>query len=353
MRKIARLSLAPRLVAAVLAGSVASMSFAPIAAAQGAKPAAEPKKEAKKKPPTAKMKKEARAAYGAGEKAFDAGEFADAETNFRKAYEIIPTPHAEYWIAKSLDKQGKVLEAIEAYSTFMDNPNHERAGEEKSKDAETRLAELKKTPGDFKLVTVPPGAAVTVDGQAQMGETPMDLKLAPGKHQIEIVANGFERKTIEVEMTPAGTGEQSVELTEAAPEPAPATPAPAPAPVTPEPEPEPEPRSKLPAYITLGIAGASAVVGTIFGIQALGSKSDFDDNPTNDTADDVERNALIADMAFGVAITLGVTGVVLLTSGDDDPVSEAKKAQKKRWARWQVAPYASPKGGGGFAQFSF
>ena len=28
-------------------------------------------------------------------------------------------------------------------------------------------------------------------------------------------------------------------------------------------------------------------------------------------------------------------------------------AQKKRWARWQVAPYASPKGGGGFAQFSF
>ncbi len=353
MRKIASLSLAPRLVAAVLAGSVASMSFAPIAAAQGAKAAAAPKKEAKKKPPTAKMKKDARAAYGAGEKAFDAGKFADAEASFRKAYEIIPTPHAEYWIAKCLDKQSKVLEAIEAYSKFMDNPDHERAGEEKSKDAEARLAELKKTPGDFKLVTVPPGAAVTVDGQAQMGETPMDLKLPPGKHSIEIVANGFERKTIEVEMTPAGTGEQSVELTEAAePEPAPA-PAPAPAPVEPEPEPEPEPRSKLPAYITLGIAGASAVVGTIFGIQALGSKSDFDDNPTNDAADDVERNALIADMAFGVAITLGVTGIVLLTSGDDDPVSEAKRVQKKRWAQWQVAPYASPKGGGGFAQFKF
>ena len=73
----------------------------------------------------------------------------------------------------------------------------------------------------------------------------------------------------------------------------------------------------MPAYVTLGIAGAGAVVGTIFGLKALSAKSDFDDTPTRELADDTERNALIADMAFGVAITLGVTGIVLLTTDEE------------------------------------
>ena len=47
--------------------------------------------------------------------------------------------------------------------------------------------------------------------------------------------------------------------------------------------------------------------------------------PTDQAAaDDTERNALIADMAFGVAITLGVTGVVLLTSDDSAAAASAK-----------------------------
>ena len=84
----------------------------------------------------------------------------------------------------------------------------------------------------------------------------------------------------------------------------------------------------MPAYVTLGIAAGGAVVGTIFGVKALSAKSDFDNNPTTEHADDTERNALIADMAFGVALTLGVTGIVLLTSGDDDaPAKAAKIAQ--------------------------
>ena len=106
----------------------------------------------------------------------------------------------------------------------------------------------------------------------------------------------------------------------------------------------------VPAYVTLGIAGASAVLGTVFGIKALGAKSDFDDNPTTSKADDVERNALIADMAFGVAVTLGITGVVLLTTSDEPVEAQAAKLDK---SRWQLAPYASPQGGGAAARFAF
>jgi hypothetical protein len=109
----------------------------------------------------------------------------------------------------------------------------------------------------------------------------------------------------------------------------------------------------VPAYITLGIAGAGAIVGTIFGVKALSAKSDFDKSPTSGTADDTERNALIADMAFGVAITLGVTGVVLLTSDDAAAPAAAKLERLPKKAKLVVAPYASPKGGGAAARLTF
>ena len=110
----------------------------------------------------------------------------------------------------------------------------------------------------------------------------------------------------------------------------------------------------VPAYVTLGIAAAGAVVGTIFGMKALSAKSDFDDNPTTESADDAERNALIADMAFGVAVTLGVTGIVLLTSGDDaGPAKNGKLERLPKKATLKLAPYASPKGGGAAALLTF
>ena len=110
----------------------------------------------------------------------------------------------------------------------------------------------------------------------------------------------------------------------------------------------------MPAYITLGIAGAGAVVGTIFGIKALGAKNDFDKKPTGAAADDTERNALIADMAFGVAITLGVTGVVLLTSDDSTPVMAHNHYDKlPKRAKLVVAPYAAPHSAGAGALYSF
>jgi hypothetical protein len=52
---------------------------------------------------------------------------------------------------------------------------------------------------------------------------------------------------------------------------------------------------------------------------ALGDKSDFDKNPTTQTADNGDTHALIADMAFGVALTFGVTSAVLFLTKDEPP----------------------------------
>ena len=109
----------------------------------------------------------------------------------------------------------------------------------------------------------------------------------------------------------------------------------------------------VPAYVTLGIAGGAAIVGTIFGVQALGSKSDYDKAPSTELADDTERSALIADMAFGVAITLGVTGIVLLTSDDEPPPAASGSTKPTAKPRFAFTPYAGPKSAGARARLAF
>ena len=107
----------------------------------------------------------------------------------------------------------------------------------------------------------------------------------------------------------------------------------------------------VPAYVTLGIAGAGLITGTFFGIKALQEKNQFEEMATTDRADDLERYALISDMSFGIAITLGVTGIVLLTS--DEPTEEAAPSAKEDKSRFLVAPYAGPQGGGAVAHYTF
>jgi hypothetical protein len=349
MRKLAPRSLFLRLSAALVVSIFTSMTIAPPALAQGA-PAA-----GAAKAPDKKTKDAARKAYGDGEKAYTAGDYSKAYDNFEKAYGLIPTPHAEFWMAMSLYRQGKDEQAAPAFEKFLSNPEASKVGDEKLKEAEKAFDELKaKQVGELNLATTPAGASVLVDGQAQPGETPMVLRLPPGLHKLTISSAGYETKQIEVSITAGQKSDQNIELTLADTEPAGVPGAVVPAePLAPEPVPASEPRSKVPAYVTLGIAGVAAGVGTFFGIKALSAKSDYKDNPSTDAADDVERNALIADMAFGVAITLGVTGIVLLTSADSpsSPQQEAKRRSKQ--ARLRVAPFVSPTSGGAAAHLSF
>lgn len=330
-----------RVPAALVALSLATAPLAP-AFAQDAKP-------------DKKTVDAARAAYAEGEKSFKAGEYASAYLGYKKANDTLPSPHAKFWMAMALDKQGdRQKEAFEAYSAFLADPGAERLGPERLEEARQRHAALAKSPGKLLLTTVPAGASVAVNGEAQMGESPFSLTLPGGTHRISVTAPDHDGQEIEVEVKPFGSVEATVTLT-AKPAPAPAPPPseepPAEAPEPPAPKEAP---SKVPAYVTLGLAGAGLVVGTIFGLQAMSAKSDFDEKPTSKKADDAERNALIADMAFGVAITLGVTGIVLLTSGDSAPEKEktSKKSLPKK-ARFNVAPYATPSGGGAAARFVF
>jgi hypothetical protein len=107
----------------------------------------------------------------------------------------------------------------------------------------------------------------------------------------------------------------------------------------------------VPAYVTGGLAIVSAGIGTVFGILALNDKSDFDKNPTSSTADNGDQHALICDMAFGVALTFGVTSAVLFLTKDEPPPAAAstpapKTAKDKNRVTVTPTPIVSAHSGG-------
>src|SRR6187431_755516 len=323
-------------------------------AANKAAPAAAADKAAAPKPaapPDKKTKDQARKAYGEGEKAYAAGDFSAAYTGFSKANDLIPSAQASYWATKSLDQGGKSDDAINGYEALLADPNSSKIGEDKLADARARLAALKASlVGEVTVSTAAPGAVLLVDGAPQTGPLPAVLKLSPGPHKLTLSAEGYEPKELDLQVQAGTKVQQSIEMVPKTPPPVAPV---AVAAVVAPPPPPPEKHSKVPAYVTLGIAAGGAIVGTVFGIKALNSKSEFDNNPTTEHADDTERNALIADMAFGVALTLGVTGIVLLTSNDDADAPKAAKLHTPPKGTFRVLPYVGRESGGAAARLTF
>lgn len=331
--------------------AVGAETQSPPEATPGAPNADSPGAEA----PTAEQQQAAEQALSEGKIAYTNGDYLQAAELFSRAHELAPSPQAQYWLAMSLDLQGKPSEAYQAFQELLANPHHGELDVDLLQAARQRSQVLAKIPATVVVTTTPAEATLAVGGTVQPGPSPFTLKLPAGEHQLEIRAEGFETSQVQLDLTPAQSLEHDVTLVTSAPQAA----VPEATPVESAAEaaatsPAPRERNRTPAYVTLGVAGASAIVGSIFGIQALNAENDFDDNPTTRNADTVERNALIADMAWGVAITLGITGVVLLTTDEPQPQEAGRSTPERSVAKSvRVAPYVTPTGGGAAARLTF
>jgi tetratricopeptide (TPR) repeat protein len=330
-------------------GSIPSIAFAapPAKAAPAKKPPGKPGKGDDKDDP---KRAEARKAYGDAENKFQSGDFEAALAGYKAANDAVPAPQTLYKMAICLDKLDKTSDAIAAYGAFLGS-SPPASMDAKVTEAQGRVADLKKkTPVVVKVKTDPPGASVSLDGVAQMGMTPVDVKATPGHHKFHLTSPGYEALDKEMDIE-AGAAEVTLDAT--MPKSIPMAEAPTPLITKPEkpPEPAPEHRSNTAAYVVLAVAGAGAIVGGIFGVKALQEKSDFDNGEkTPDKADSVEKNALIADMALGAAITLGVTGTVLLLTNSG---SADKAARPATPSAFQLTPSFTPHQAGAFATVRF
>jgi hypothetical protein len=347
------------IAAAILSGLMAfgstGVAFAQGSGSKPAQPAAKPAAAgAAGAGETQLSEKEKRAAakkiFKDAETKYESGDCAGALPLYRQADATLPKPVAKYKIALCLDKVGQTIDAVAAWQAFLDAKPDDKL-KDKIPEAQKRIEELKKTPAKVRLVTAPESASnlmIVVDNVQQPSN---ELSLTPGQHKVTVGADGFAPATQELSVSYAEVRDVSVQLTKAAPPPAPpAAPTEPSKPAAPSPAPR-TPSSPVPGYVALGLAGAGAIVGTVFGVLSLGAKQDFEDDPTPEKADDVDSITQVADIAFASALGLGVAGtILLLNSRDPEPPKASARATTKRVL---VAPYAGPTGGGAAARFTF
>src|SRR5690606_30664921 len=120
--------------------------------------------------PTEQEQADAKLAFEAGTKAFGEENYEAALAEFKGALNKVPSAHAQYWVARSMDaldtKNENTAAVVSAYSTFLSNPAASHVEAEHVTQAQARVAELKKLlPATIKLITVPEGASVMIDGK--------------------------------------------------------------------------------------------------------------------------------------------------------------------------------------------
>jgi PEGA domain len=328
---VRRLRCHTRILAGVLMGALA-VCQAPSARAQRAQGEAPgPAQGARAKPDLAVAKQH----FDDGEAKFRARDYGGAEIDFRIANNIKATPQAERYIGRCLDELGRLQSAAEWYDKFLAHaPDKMAVLADKTR---RRLLAIRATPGKVHVESNPVGAAVTIDGKREAEPAPLDVELSPGPHTIGLAAPGRTKleRVIDVAFASAQTVSADLEAEAAPPE---AASEPVAAEATDEaPPPQAQPAeaeagpveapSRIPAYVTGGVAVVAAGVGAIFGVMALNDKATFDSTPSRQNADTRNVHALIADLALGSALALGITSVILFVTSRG-PSAPADKTAK-------------------------
>lgn len=150
MNIIRRYSIVSRLIIGLTAGTLAMVAVVPTVSAQG-------KKKKGGGDDDADRKANARDAYNKGTEAYAAGNYSEALDNFKRAQSMIPSPHAQYWIAQCQDKLGEKDEAIASYQALLASSEVDKIGQEKMDTAKARLEALRAPPAEEKPAdTAPP-----------------------------------------------------------------------------------------------------------------------------------------------------------------------------------------------------
>ena len=225
----------------------------------------------------------ARALGTAGVEAYQAGDYPMATDKLEKAYGILRVPSLGLWSARALVQNGKWVEALDRYLEVasLQVPTGEYAVQNQAQaDAEVDVAALR--PRIPVIVVGTEGAAVaeteiSIDGKAVPSTLAAEGRLVnPGKHVIEGKHAGTPAR-VELEVK-EGQRERAVLRFAAAAAPAavPLEPAAVSADAG---APSDGKTQRTLGWTAVGVGGVGLAVGTVFGIMALGKKSQIDGNP--------------------------------------------------------------------------
>ena len=278
----------------------------------------------------------ARALFEQGVTLLGENRFDEALELFIQSYNLERQPVVLLNIGMCQKVLGELLAAHETLTRYLDEAGSSARGE-LADSARQALAEIEAATGTLALQVDPPEASVLIDG-APVGSAPttLPLRLLPGRHDVEVRAEGRMdyRQTVEV-----GAGEAVrliARLLPAGEEP----------PVAVAPLPEDGPSGvEIGAWIGVGVAAAAGLGAVITGSLGLVARDDFVAGGATDATlrDDVVTLGFTTDALIGVAAAGAATALILfLVDAYDDETPTA--SPDDRGTGVAVSVFAAPGG---------
>ncbi len=280
------------------------------------------------------------------------GDCANAVDKLARAEALVHAPTTALPLARCDIQLGKLVAGTEILNRLVHEPlapNSPPSWIEAKKNAdplleatEPRIAKLRiHLDGTPSLAT----AAVAIDGEAVPSVLlDNDRPTDPGTHHVTAEAPGFRPAALDVTVSDGQSQTVSLRL-EAEPVAA-ATANPNPVVPPPEQAVASSAPSRVPAYVFLGIGAAGVVVGSVFGVLALGAKSSLDSEcnsakvcapSAQGDINSLHTDSLVSTVGWGVGIVgLGLGTYFFVTSHQETPPKAAL----------MVRPWLSPNGAG-------
>ncbi|MFO0624427.1 MAG: PEGA domain-containing protein [Polyangiales bacterium] len=293
---------------AVLLGSALGVTgFAPRAAAQAppaALPAPAPPAEAPAPSPTSDESApgvaEARRRYAQGVAFFHAARFEEAIVEFNEAWSLWQNPTVLHALAQSHERLLHVPRAIFYYTRYLSAAPATAANRDEViatvRDLRALLSDL-----DVRSNVV---ARVFADGE-EVGEAPGAIRLALGRHEIELRAEGYVTERQTLTLAARTRRELTFHLS------------PTPPPVTP-----PTRLRPIWFWVGTGVTAATAVTSVTLGMFTLAASSEYqsDAGRSVERRDEGRRLALATDVSLAATALFGIALVVIgLNTGWSDP----------------------------------
>ncbi|HEX6277938.1 MAG TPA: hypothetical protein VFZ53_33070 [Polyangiaceae bacterium] len=279
---------------------------------------------------SAELRTAARALAVEGGEAFDRGDYPLALDRFTRAESLFKAPTIQVMRARTLEKLGRLVEALDIYEATQRTPLAPDAPEAYRQaivDARVDGNALANRVPRMTLHVVGPSAppsdlVVTVDGR-ELPHALLDVErpVDPGPHGIVVHAKGYEsathslvvaegsRHVLEIPLVAEGAARSSAVLADNPPAAAendgPATPS-----------------RRVAGFALAGAGGALLVTSAVTGMLALSAKSDLDDHcepgcpeTMTDELDAFRRNRTLSYVTLGLgAASLGAGGYLVLST---------------------------------------
>lgn len=264
------------------------------------------------------LRLEARERYKKGKQYYDESDYEKALVEFEAAYEARPHPVVLKSVAECNVMLNRIPEAIANLEKFLEDPESSGKAEVKK-----RLEEIKRLLATVEVNTEPAGAVISLDGVGIGKTTPAVLDVGAGHHEIVLSVDGYEPLTKKLVVD---SGQKASLEVNFALEGTPLEPE------TPgnfiDPFEEEEQQQNFAAlnksksgppvgfWVCAALAGVGLVSGTVFGTLALNTEEDYkkDHSPAKKEAG--EREAIIADVSFGVALASAIVGTIIIFTYD-------------------------------------